>query len=89
MSEMLKKIITILLAENIDFQISKTDDHYTVYSPILCGKISAWYIIDNPLMDSPRFYSYKNKYRRDFVFSRYQDYITIISDVIISLQVKI
>ena len=89
MSEMLKKIINILLAENIDFKISKTGDHYTVYSPFLCGKISAWYIIDNPLMDSPRFYSYKNNYKRDFVFSRYQDYITIISDVIISLQVKI
>lgn len=85
MGEMFKKIISILMAENIDFRISHESDHYVVRSTVLKGKISAWYIIDNPLMDSPRFYSYRNKYRRDFVFSRYQDYITIISDVIISL----
>lgn len=88
-SEMFKKIINILLAENIDFQISQEGDHYVMRSPILKGKISAWFIIDNPLTGAPCFYSYKNNYRLDFVFSRYQDYITVVSDIVISLQVKL
>lgn len=39
MSEMFKKIINILLVENIDFKISKTGDHYTVYSLFYAGKL--------------------------------------------------
>lgn len=85
MSEMFKKIINILLMENIDFQISHVSDHYIVHSTVLKGKISAWYIIDNPLTDAPRFYSYKNNYKLGFVFSRYQDYITVVSNVVASL----
>ena len=85
MSEMFKKIINILLMENIDFQISHEYDHYVVRSTVLKGKISAWFIIDNPLTDAPRFYSYKNNYKLGFVFSRYQNYITVVSNVVINL----
>lgn len=84
MSEMLKKIISVLLAENVEFQISKMGNCYTVYSSKLRGGASVWYVQDNFMMDAPRFYSYKNNYKRGFVFSRHQDYITIITDIIIS-----
>ena len=89
MSEMFKKIINILLVENIDFQISQKGDHYDVRRTVLIGTISAWLIIDNPLTGTPRFYSYKNNYRLGFAFSRYQDYITVVSDIVINLQVKL
>lgn len=85
MSEMFKKIINILLMENIDFQISHVSDHYIVHSTVLKGKISAWYIIDNPLTNSPRVYNYINNYKHGFAFSRYQDYITVVSNVVVGL----
>ena len=85
MSEMFKKIINALLAENIDFQILQEYDHYVVRSPVLKSEINAWSIIDNPLTGAPRFYSYKNNYKLGFVFSRYQGYITVVSNVVISL----
>lgn len=84
MGEMFKKIISVLLAENIEFQISRTENCYTIYSSILYNGASVWYVQDNFMMDAPRFYSYKNNYKRGFVFSRHQDYITIITDIIIS-----
>lgn len=85
MSEMFKKIINVLLAENIDFEITQKSDRYVIYSTILKNTMKAWCIIDNPLTDVPRFYSYKNNYKLGFVFSRYQDYMTAVSNVVISL----
>lgn len=85
MSEMFKKIINVLLAENIDFQISQAYDHYVVRSTVLKGKVSAWYITDNPLTNSPRVYNYINNYKLGFAFSRYQDYITVVNNVVASL----
>lgn len=85
MSEMFKKIINVLLAENIDFEITQKSDRYVIYSTILKNTMKAWCIIDNPLTDAPRFYSYKNNYKLGFVFSRYQDYMTAVSNVVISL----
>lgn len=35
MSEMFKKIINVLLAENIDFEIAQKSDHYIICSTIL------------------------------------------------------
>lgn len=85
MSEMFKKIINVLLAENVDFEITQEYDHFVVRSTVLKGKINAWSIIDNPLTDAPRFYSYKNNYKLGFAFSRYQDYMTVVINVVASL----
>ena len=85
MSEMFKKIINVLLAENINFEISQEYDHYVIHSTILKNTMNAWYIIDNPLTNSPRVYNYINNYKLGFAFSRYQDYITVVSNVVISL----
>lgn len=84
MSEMLKKIISVLLAENVEFGVSKMDNRYIVYSPILCGATSIWFVEDNYMMDAPRFYLYRNNYKKGFIFSRYQDYITAITDIVIN-----
>ena len=35
MSDMFKKIINVLLAENIDFEITQKSDHYVICSTIL------------------------------------------------------
>ena len=85
MSEMFKKIINVLLAENIDFEITQKNNHYIIYSTILKNTMHAWCIRDNPLTGTPRFYNYINNYRLGFVFSRYQDYITVVSNVVASL----
>lgn len=85
MSKMFKKIIGVLLAENVEFETIKADGYYIICSPCSYnGEERAWYVRDVPAMNCPYFYSYKNNYRKGFVFSRYQDYITIITDVVIS-----
>lgn len=85
MSEMFKKIINVLLAENIDFEITQKSDHYVICSTILKNTMNAWYIIDNPLTNSPRVYNYINNYKLGFAFSRYQDYITVVNNIVIGL----
>lgn len=83
MSEMFKKIIGVLLAENVEFKIIKEDNHFIVCSPWLSNGKSIWYMRDMPVVNCPYFFSYKNNYRK-FVSSRYQDYITAITDVVIT-----
>ena len=85
MSEMFKKIINVLLSKNIDFEITQKSDHYVICSTILKNTMKTWYIIDNPLTNSPRVYNYINNYKLGFAFSRYQDYITVVSNVVIGL----
>lgn len=85
MSDMFKKIINVLLAENIDFEITQKSDHYIICSTILKNTMNVWYIIDNPLTNSPRVYNYINNYKLGFAFSRYQDYITVVNNVVIGL----
>lgn len=85
MSEMFKKIINVLLAENIDFEITQKSDNYVICSTILKNTMKAWYISDNPLTGTPRLYNYKNNYKLGFAFSRYQDYITAVSNVVANL----
>lgn len=85
MSEMFKKIINVLLAENIDFEITQKSDRYVIYSTILKNTMKAWCIIDNPLTNSPRVYNYINNYKLGFAFSRYQNYITVVSNIVASL----
>ena len=85
MSEMFKKIINVLLMKNIYFEITQKSDHYVICSTILKNTMKAWYIIDNPLTNSPRVYNYINNYKLGFAFSRYQDYITVVSNVVIGL----
>lgn len=41
MSEMFKKIINVLLAENIDFEITQKSDHYIICSTILKNTMNA------------------------------------------------
>ena len=85
MSEMFKKIINVLLAENIDFEITQKSDHYIICSTILKNTMNAWYIRDNPLTGIPRLYNYINNYKDGLSFSRYQDYVTVVSNVVASL----
>lgn len=85
MSEMFKKIINVLLAENIDFEILQAYDRYVVRSIVLKDKVNAWYIRDNPLTGIPRLYNYINNYKDGLSFSRYQDYVTVVSNVVASL----
>ena len=85
MSDMFKKIINVLLAGNIDFEITQKSDYYVICNTILKNTMNAWYIIDNPLTNSPRIYNYINNYKLGFAFSRYQDYITVVSNVVASL----
>ena len=85
MSEMFKKIINVLLAENIDFEILQAYDRYVVRSIVLKDKVNAWYIRDNPLTGTPRLYNYINNYKGGLSFSRYQDYVTVVSNVVASL----
>lgn len=81
----LKKLSMFFWREILILRLRKKSDHYVICSTILKNTMNAWYIIDNPLTDAPRFYSYKNNYRLGFVFSRYQDYITVVSNVVASL----